>query len=295
MKKVSVVMLSYNRKKDVLEGIKALMEQDYENIEIIIADNGSTDGTTEMVKELFDGSIHIIALKRNIGVAAYNLGFQEASGEYIVILEDDFFPEKKAITRMVEEFEKNSELGVVAFDVRNYFEYINQIQSLSNSIDTKDTVSSCYQLAFNGAGVGIRKKCLDEVGGYPEEFFLYWNEQDLAIRILNSGYQIQWFPDIISLHKYSPINRESWRAPFYYTRNLYWLIWKYFPLKDVFRDTLHMIFYSIYYTLEQKTLIYLKASISAFSGLKIIQRTPAKKSIIRNLRLTYHLAFIYFR
>lgn len=295
MKKVSIVMLSYNRKYDVLEGIRALMGQDYKNIEIIIADNGSTDGTTETIKENFDGSIHIIALDKNIGVAAYNLGFQKASGEYVVILDDDSFPEKKAITRMVEEFEKNSKLGVVAFDVRNYYDYSNQIHSLSNLNASKNILTPRYQLAFNGAGVGIRKKCLDEVGGYPEEFFLYWNEQDLAIRILNSGYQVQWFPDIVSLHKYSPINRESWRAPFYYTRNLYWLIWKYFPIKDIFRDTLHMIYYSIYNTLEQKTLIYLKASISAFWGLKFIQRTPAKKSIIRNLRLTYHLAFIYFR
>jgi tetratricopeptide (TPR) repeat protein len=67
--------------------------------------------------------VNVTALESNIGVAAYNIGFRKAQGEYIVILDDDSFPEKNAVSRMVEEFEKNEKLGVVAFDVRNYYDY----------------------------------------------------------------------------------------------------------------------------------------------------------------------------
>jgi len=292
--KVSVVMLSYNRKADVEEGIRELLDQNYKNIEIIVVDNGSTDGTAEMIQNHYP-TVQLIALEKNIGVAAYNIGFQKSQGQYIVVLDDDSFPGKNAITRMVEEFSKNEKLGVVAFDVRNYYDYrsVTQTQPAPTPTETKEKCR--YQMAFNGAGVGIRKQCIDKVGGYPEEFFLYWNEQDLSIRILDAGYEIQWFTDIISLHKYSPTNRESWRAPFYYTRNLFWLIWKYFPLGIMLKDTYKMLFYSIYYSLEQKTSIYIKALFSALFNIRKIKRKPAKKSIIKNLRLTYKLAFIYYK
>jgi len=299
---VSVVMLSFNRKNDVKEGVQQLLTQNYKNIEIIVVDNGSSDGTPEMLKQEYP-FVKLLPLPKNIGVAAYNKGFSQAKGKYIVILDDDSFPESNAITIMVKKFSYNENLGVVAFDVRNYYDYrktnidinLNCIKtSQTNEITQKKSVAR-YQMAFNGAGVGIRKKCIEEVGGYPEEFFLYWNEQDLAIRILNAGYRIQWFSEIIAFHKYSPTNRESQRAPFYYTRNLFWLIWKYFPLSILLKDTLQLLFYSLYYTFEQKSMVYLKALFNALFRIGYINRQPVKKSVIANIRLTYRLAFIYFK
>ncbi|MCP5104281.1 MAG: glycosyltransferase family 2 protein [bacterium] len=293
MKQVSIVMLSFNRKNDVAEGVRELLSQNYKNIEIIVVDNGSSDETAQMVNEKFpQEQVKLIALEDNIGVAAYNIGFNSASGEFIVILDDDSFPEKNAIPRMVEEFEKNEKLGVVAFDVRNYAEFTGEAVSARRR---EPSESSRYQLAFNGCGVGIRKNVIQRVGGYPEEFFLYWNEQDLAIRILDAGYQIQSFTDIISFHKYSPDNRESLRAPFYYTRNLYWLIWKYFPFSRAITDTIKLIYYSFYYTFEQRSPVYLKATAAALFNTRKIKRKPAKKQIIKKLRLTYKLAFIYYK
>lgn len=293
---VTVVMLSYNRKADVQEGVGEILSQDYPNLEIIVVDNGSADGTADMIRSCFpQQDVKLIALKENIGIAAYNIGFAEAQGKYIVILDDDSFPERNAIPRMVEEFERKPELGVVAFDVRNYYDYMETNTTGQLGEEFSGTQRNRYQLAFNGAGVGVRKKCLQKVGGYPEEFFLYWNEQDLSIRILNTGYKIQWFTDIISLHKFSPTNRDSRRAPFFYTRNLYWLVWKYFPLKRMLRDTLQLLYYSFFHTFDQATLIYLKATVSALINIGKIKRQPAKKEIIDALRLTYRLPFIYYK
>lgn len=300
---VSVVMLSFNRKDDVAEGVGEILSGDYDNLEIIVVDNGSTDGTAEMVRTRFP-QITLIALEHNIGVAAYNTGFDRARGEYIVVLDDDSFPGKNAIKRMVEEFRKNEELGIVAFDVRHYDEYkkdeykkedYEKGDSPQEYEEQKENGTCAYRLAFNGCGVGIRKCVLEQVGGYPGEFFLYWNEQDLSIRVMDAGYRIQWFRDIISYHKYSPANRESLRAPFYYTRNLYWLIWKYFPLSKLVKDTLRMVYYSFYYSFEQGTSVYLKALLSAILDIREIRRKPAKKEIIEQLRLTYKLAFIYYK
>ncbi|MDQ1352085.1 MAG: hypothetical protein QG657_2391 [Acidobacteriota bacterium] len=300
MELVSVVMLSYNRKHDAAEGIRLLLAQDYKNLEIIVVDNGSTDGTIETLSEIFSQEqIKLIALPRNIGVAAYNIGFEKAAGQYIVVLDDDSFPGKNAIPRMVEAFQKNDKLGVVAFNIKNHATLSNlsdqSDQSNSSELSDLSDTTGGYSMAFNGCGAGIRKSLIDRVGGYPGEFFLYWNEQDLAIRILAAGYQIRSFNDIIAYHKYSPANRESSRAPFYYTRNLYWLTWKYFPMLKLIKDTLQLIYCSFYYTLEQKTLVYLKATLSALLNIKKIKRKPVAKEIINKLRLTYKLAFIYYK
>jgi GT2 family glycosyltransferase len=296
---VSVVMLSFNRKNDAAEGIKELLAQDYKNLEIIVVDNGSTDGTAELLAEKFSREqIKLIALPRNIGVAAYNIGFEKAAGQYIMVLDDDSFPQKNAIPRMVEEFQKNDKLGVVAFDIKNY-DTLSDQSDLSDSSDSSNSSNSsdetAYRMAFNGCGAGIRKSLIDRVGGYPDEFFLYWNEQDLAIRILAAGYQIRSFTGIIAYHKYSPANRESLRAPFYYTRNLYWLIWKYFPMLKLIKDTLQLIYCSFYCSLEQKTPVYLRATFWAILNLRKIKRKPVDKGIIKKLRLTYKLAFIYYK
>jgi GT2 family glycosyltransferase len=288
---VSVVMLSYNRRQDVSEGIHQLLLQSYQPLEIIVVDNGSHDGTAEMLQTEFP-TVQCLALPQNIGVAAYNSGFKAATGEYIIILDDDSFPEKTAISRMVERFAENPQVGIVAFDVRNYSEFT---AGLSISKKKKTSSSFRYQMAFNGAGVGIRKAIIDQVGGYPEEYFLYWNEQDLAIRVLNAGYQLITDTDIISFHKYSPTNRQSLRAPFYYTRNLFWLIWKYYPAGKMTIDTLRMMYYCFYYSLEQKNWVYVKAFFQAVWNIRSIKRFPIKPIIIKKLRLTYKLAFIYFQ
>ncbi len=293
---VSVVMLSFNRAADVREGVGEILSLQYTNIEIIVVDNGSSDGTAEMVRtEFSDQRVKLTALDENIGIAAYNIGFDRTQGEYIVILDDDSFPERNAIPRMVEEFQNDPELGIVAFDVRNYYDYRETNRTIETKPNQDDNAESRYQMAFNGAGVGVRKECMEKVGGYPEEFFLYWNEQDLSIRVLDAGYRIRWFTDIISLHKYSPANRDSRRAPFYYTRNLYWLIWKYFPPGKMLKDTFQLIYYSFYHSFSQNTLVYLKATVAALAHIGKIKRRPVKKAIIKALRLTYRLPFIYYR
>ena len=150
-------------------------------------------------------------------------------------------------------------------------------------------------MGFNGAGAGFRKDLFNMIGGYPEEVFLYWNEMDLAIRVLEEGYSIVEFPDIISYHKFAPTNRTSTRGPFYYTRNLYWIIWKYFPFNKMVIKTITLIFNSIFHSFEQNTTIYIKATLSAFVNINRIKRKKVKVSILNKLRISTKLAFIIFK
>ena len=224
---VTNVSLCWNRKDEICESLKRIREIDYPNLEVIVVDNASTDGTPETIEAEFP-EVKLIKMFKNIGIEAYNIGFKNAGGEYIVILDDDSFPAKDAITKMVDKFTSDTQLGVVAFDVRNFYNYdeVKKVEADKADLAQKETaaVAENYLMAFNGAGAGVRRDLLERVGFYPEEFFLYWNEQDTAFRVLDQGYKVRFFSDVVAYHKYSPKNRSSWRAPFYYTRNSFWLI-----------------------------------------------------------------------
>jgi GT2 family glycosyltransferase len=295
---VSIVMLAWNRKDDVRESLARIHEIEYDSLEIVVVDNASTDGTQQMVEQEFP-NVRLIKMFKNIGIEAYNIGFENAKGEYIVIIDDDSFPAKYAIKRMVEAFETDQSLGVVAFDVRNYYNYDdikNELENNDKLIEAK-AVSNDYFMSFNGAGVGIRTELFRKIGYYPEEFFLYNNEMDCAFKIWDAGYRIEFFSNIVSYHKYSPKNRASWRAPFYYTRNAFWLIWKHYPVDLAIKHTLQLMYQCFYYSMEQKTNVYLKAMLAAYRDVYKLEgkRKAVDRSVVENLRVPFTISFTFYR
>jgi GT2 family glycosyltransferase len=298
---VSVVALCWNRKAEILASLARIREIDYAPLEIIVVDNASDDGTAAAVGAAFP-EVRLIRTVRNIGIEAYNLGFKSACGSYIVILDDDSFPHRASIKRMVEKFERDPRLGVVAFDVRNLSTHSEADADADPAPDADADVGTAaeakgYVLAFNGAGAGIRRDLFERIGYYPGEFFLYWNEQDTAFRVLKAGWRIRFFTDVVAYHKYAPANRASWRAPYYYTRNAFWLIWKNYPFAMAMTRTLLLVYKCIYHAMEQKTPIYMRAMMAAFrdSGALQGKRAPVSRSIARALRIPFDLAFTYYR
>ena len=285
---VSIVMLSYNRSADVLYGLNRLQEITYPALEFLVVDNASSDDTVRKVGDQFP-HVSLISLKENIGVAAANMGFGAAKGEYIVIIDDDSFPLPDSISLMVKRFQEDERIGILAFNVRN-------VSHFNPGFATEYAARKTpYGLGFNGAGAGLRRSMIEKVGGYSEAFFLYWNEMDLALRCLHAGFKVCWDDRIIALHKYSPQNRSSLRAPFYYTRNLYWLYWQYWPLDMLLTRTVRFAFSCIYHSIEQRSPVYFKAFLSALIHLGKVARVPMPRKLVNSVRLTEKLAFIYFR
>jgi hypothetical protein len=201
---------------------------------------------------------------------------------------------------MVRKFENDASLGVVAFDVRNFYSYDDvKTETVEEIKENRETAAGAkdYLLAFNGAGAGVRREMFRQAGYYPEEFFLYWNEQDTAFRILDMGYGIQFFSDVVAYHKFSTVNRSSRRAPFFYTRNAFWLIWKNYPSGMALNLTLRLVQGCFYATLEQKTFVYLHAMLAAFvhAGKLRGKRKPVIHDIARKLRIPFNLAFTFYR
>jgi glycosyltransferase involved in cell wall biosynthesis len=116
---VSVVMPNYNNEKFIAESIRGVQNQSYGNIELIIVDDGSTDGSLEAVKKAAagDGRVRIIPHARNMGLSsARNTALKNSKGYYIGFCDSDdiWLPEKLDI--QIEAFDRNPEVGVVHGD-----------------------------------------------------------------------------------------------------------------------------------------------------------------------------------
>ena len=193
---VSIVILTFNRVNVLISIIQKLKKLTYKNVEIIIINNNSSDETAIKIPELFS-EIKLINLDKNIGVSALNYGLKVASGEYILQLDDDSYPEENAIENGLNEFTKNENLGVLTYKVIN-LRY--------NICETADF--PMHPRTFNGCGVMFRSKIFNKSGFYNKKIFIYYNELDLTIRVINAGFEILYFPKSVVYHLQTPSGRE---------------------------------------------------------------------------------------
>ena len=107
-KKVSVIIPVYNSEKYIKECIESVINQTYQNLEIIVIDDCSMDSSIELVKNIKDDRINIISLPENIGVSnARNKGIEVATGDYICFIDSDDIWMREKIEKQVEFIEKN--------------------------------------------------------------------------------------------------------------------------------------------------------------------------------------------
>ncbi|MCI0645219.1 MAG: glycosyltransferase family 2 protein [Chloroflexi bacterium] len=184
--------------------------------EVIVVDNGSTDDTTDQVKSHFPG-VRLIQLGKNVGVAAgRNIGVEHATGEIVIFIDDDAVLESKETLRIViDRFDQNPDLAVVAFKIIN--DSANKV--LSHEFPMRDYNPEnieTEQLAsyFIGCGFAARRTLFLEAGGFFPEMFYALEEVDLSYRLLDKGYDILYCPVIVVRHRTSPAVRR--KATWYY-------------------------------------------------------------------------------
>lgn len=225
---VTVNILSFNRKDELRNTLNKVYEQDYKNIEVIVVDNASSDGSQEMVEREFS-SVHLIKLKKNIGIAGWNEGFKIANGEYVLVLDDDSYPEEYAIEIAVNEISSNQLYGIIAFSVFNLER---------KEYETQNFIEGEVK-AFIGCGALIRKTLFSIVGFYSELFFIYLHEEDFCIRVIDKGYRILFFPKSKVIHLNSKKNRMinsskvDKRRYYYGLRNILIFLFLYFNTSKV--------------------------------------------------------------
>lgn len=182
---VSVIIPTYNRAHLIDKAIKSVLKQTYQDFEIIVVDDGSTDNTGEIVKRFPDFRIHYICHANNMGVSeARNTGIRASRGDYIALLDsdDEFLPER--LGRQVQLLEnKSSEVGVVCSWSYNIDEKGNYISK--RCLPKKDGYIYEDLLSTNLISVPTvlrRKECFNRVGLF-DDLLNTQQDWDMWIRI----------------------------------------------------------------------------------------------------------------
>ncbi|MCT6513545.1 glycosyltransferase [Bacillus subtilis] len=199
--KTSIIVLTYNQlalTKQCLESIWKHTNNDC--IEVIVIDNGSHDGTRDYLKQIT--SIKAIFNKTNEGFAkACNQGLEVASGDNILFLNNDTVVTNQWLEPMIKLLYQDDKIGMVG-PVSNYVSGPQQVPVNYTNVEEIEDFSRLYCLQQRGRSkavlrlVGfcllVKKKVLDEVGGFDERFVGgSFEDDDLSLRVLQAGYQLK--------------------------------------------------------------------------------------------------------
>lgn len=221
MKKVksffSIIIVNYNGKNFLADCLSSIFKNIYQNYEVVVVDNGSSDGTVKFLKKKFGKKLKICALDKNYGPAkARNEGVKLARGKYLCFLDNDTKVDPTWIVRALECFSSDDRIGAVQckllrFDKRNYDyagEYLTNLGFLTPVAKYGEQDMGQYDhireiLAAKSAGMFIRKDVFLKAGGFDEDYFIFMEETDLGWRVWLSGYKVVFCPKSIVYHHYS--------------------------------------------------------------------------------------------
>lgn len=207
---VSIVIVTWNRRDDVLESVRSIYEQDYPDFEVIVVDNASTDGTADALREAYP-AVRVIELERNAGASGgRNHGIEAASGEIIFTLDSDASLEKDTLEKVVRKMQEEPDVGVLSCKFLN--SHTGRLDPYTwhfteGAKALQDTEFSSY--SFCAAGGAIRREVIERVGGFSEMMFIYREEDDLSLRVWDAGYRVIYFPEAVVYHRASPRQRAN--------------------------------------------------------------------------------------
>ena len=203
--KISVIIVNYNGKKLLEKCLESLFKIDYNNFEVILVDNNSTDGSMEFVTKNYP-KIIVIKLDSNKGFAEpNNIGTKIAKGEYILFLNNDTVTTTNFISEMVNVLEKDEKIAICQSlllkpdgNIDSSGDFIDKMGIVYNSKTKTDEIKEIS--SARGACMLIRKKIFDKLGGFDEKFFFSFEDVDLGWRSWILGYKVVIVPNSIVYH-----------------------------------------------------------------------------------------------
>lgn len=239
---VSVVLVNFRGTDDTLEAIKYLGELDWpqERLEIVVVENASGDDSAARLRA---GAPHVtlIVSKTNDGFAGgCNKGVAASSGEYIALLNNDARPDPGWIRAAVARFEESPAVGAVASKVLDWegrlVDYIGSAMTwygmgykpLTGELPPRVPDAPADVLFGTGSAMFIRRSAFDEVGGFDERYFMFFEDVDLGWRLNLRGWRFVYEPASLAFHKHhaSMSSFGSFKETYLLERNALYTLYK---------------------------------------------------------------------
>jgi GT2 family glycosyltransferase len=231
---VSIVSINYNTAAVTCEMLASLKNISYPNIEVIVVDNASSEDASIIFQN--HPNIKFIKSEVNLGFAGgNNLGFKQASGKYILMLNNDTEVAANFLEPLVALMESDVTIGAASPKIEFYhspgllqfagFHPINPFTGRGNAIGSKQFDDGRFDESgemsrAHGAAMILSKKAINEIGLMAEVYFLYYEEMDYCERIKKAGYKIWYCAESKVYHKESLSTGKNSPVKMYYlTRN----------------------------------------------------------------------------
>lgn len=258
MPAASIIIPNFNGKLHLQRLLPSLFTQSETDIEVIVVDNGSSDGSVEWVQRLFP-HVFVLPHRSNEGFAlACNRGIANAHSENLIILNNDTVVEPEFVRKMLEAA-TGTAVGMVAAKVYHGFEG-NILDSVGlqlhrNGMGTlighgepdQGQWDDVIPFAPSGVAALYKRQMLDQVGRFDANFFAYYEDLDLGFRARLAGWQCVSAPQAIVRHEHSATSHSFDNAfkIYYLHRNKLWMIIKNYPAHLLVRYLVNILFYDL--------------------------------------------------
>jgi GT2 family glycosyltransferase len=280
---VSLIVVNFDGRHHLEQCLPALASQTRRAEQMIVVDNGSSDGSVDFVRSRYP-EVEIVELTDNLGFTGGNLaGYGAAAGDYIVLLNNDTKPEPDWLERLAACADSLPDVGMVASHMTDWEGVRTDTAGdgctvtgrgfkLRQGRSTSEPLASGYVFGACAGAALYKRAMLDEIGFFEENFYMNAEDTDLAFRAQLAGWKAYLCATAVVRHRiggsqeiYSP------RHVYYSTRNHVWVLFRCMPLRLIAKhaaaNLLQGMLYFAFYTRQRRLGAHLSGLAAAIGGL----------------------------
>ena len=228
-RRISVIIPNYNGSSAIGKCLEAVFSSEYDNFEVLVVDDCSTDNSVEIIKRF---PCRLIALDKNSGASkARNAGARESSGEIFFFIDSDCVVQKNTLAAVNKAFDKNAITGGTYTKIPYDDSFFSTFQSIF--INYSETKKEAPDYIATHA-MAIDQALFKKTGGFPEDFLPILEDVEFSHRLRRLGIKLIMNPEILVQHIFNFTLIKSLRNAF--RKSLWWTIYS-LKNKDVFKDS----------------------------------------------------------
>jgi len=225
MVKISFIIVNFNTSDLLIKCIGNLLGI-HKNMEIIVVDNGSTDGSADRIEKKYGKKITLIRTKNKGISAGNNLGIKKSSGDYLIYVGTDAFPRQDALKKLIKYMDESSDVGIVTpklvlrdgtTDLHAHRGFPTPWNSMAhflslNKMFPKSKLFNQYYMEYEDLNTAheidlcishfmvMKKEVINKIGKWDENFWVYGEDVDICYRTKEAGYKIMYLGNVEVLH-----------------------------------------------------------------------------------------------
>lgn len=237
MNSIAVVICNYNKRDYVINCIKSVFDSSFNDFDVYVVDNASTDDSVKAINNLYNGKVYLIQNQVNLGGSGgFNTGIEKVLNKnykYIMLLDNDVVLDREAIQKLYEFLETNLDVGIVGSKIC-FLDNPEYIQELGADIDFNNfTIKPYYKNYIDNelipeivecdyvpaCSLLVRTSTIRKVGIMKSSNFIYWDDIEWGYRFKKAGYRVVAYSKSKVCHKMGAAIKENTFATYYFWRN----------------------------------------------------------------------------